>query len=203
MLVGESIWRRLSLQQVTRIQLQWYTIINLDKLHEHLQVISQHATTCQLCAVNAVSGKEAIVLVGEQNCQGLCSTLTSRCIGCNKEFQFSTSSKVQGMSGGCYWECNLLSSTGKVYQYCYWFAKWCMSSPCSHLPPHCSHSCLLNKELDGSSQGINETSWGGRDGHGYVSPKDISTKVYQPLLWLWMEAGVNGLTNTSTMPNLV
>ena len=41
------------------------------------------------------------MLVGEQNCQGLCSTLTSRCIGCNKEFQFSTSSKVQGMSGGC------------------------------------------------------------------------------------------------------
>ena len=61
-------------------------IIKLDKLHKHLQVISQHATTCQLCAVNAVSGKEAIVLVGEQNCQGLCSILTSRCVGCNKEF---------------------------------------------------------------------------------------------------------------------
>ena len=54
-----------------------------------------------------MSGKEAILLVGEQNREGLCFILTSPCVGCNKEFQFSTSSKVQGMSGGHYWECNL------------------------------------------------------------------------------------------------
>ena len=89
-------------------------IINLDKLHEHLQVISQHAATCQLCAVNAVSGKEAIVLIDEQNRQGLCSILASCCVGCNKKFQFSTSSKVQGTSGGHYWEYNLAAVWGRM-----------------------------------------------------------------------------------------
>ena len=89
-------------------------IVNLNKLQEHLQVISQHAATCQLYAVNAVFGKEAIVLVGEQNCEEHCSILTFHCVGCNKEFQFSTSSRVQSMSGGRYWEYILAAVWGKM-----------------------------------------------------------------------------------------
>ena len=89
-------------------------IVNLNNLKEHLQVISQHAATCQPCADNALSGNEAIVLIGEQNHDGLCSVLTSRCAGCYMEFQFSISSRVQGMSGGHYWECNLAAVWGQM-----------------------------------------------------------------------------------------
>ena len=77
-------------------------IINLNKLQEHLQVISRHAATCQSCADNTLSGNEAIVLVGGKDHQGLCSILTSQCAGCHEEFQFVTSSRVQGLSGGQY-----------------------------------------------------------------------------------------------------
>ena len=82
-------------------------IVNLGNLQEHLQVISQHAAMCQPCMDNALSGNEAIVLVGEHNRAGFCSVLSSHCAGCHMEFQFSTSSRVQGMSDGHYWECNL------------------------------------------------------------------------------------------------
>ena len=37
-------------------------IINLEKLKEYLQVVSQHAATCQACADNALSGDDAIIL---------------------------------------------------------------------------------------------------------------------------------------------
>ena len=56
-------------------------------LQEHLQVISQHAATCQPCMVNALSGNEAMVLVGEHNRVGLCSVLSSRCAGYHMEFR--------------------------------------------------------------------------------------------------------------------
>ena len=61
-------------------------IINLSKLNEHLQEISHHAATCQSCSYNALSGSQAIVLVGEKNHQGLFSILTSWCAGCLQEF---------------------------------------------------------------------------------------------------------------------
>ena len=50
-------------------------IINLEKLKEHLQVVSQHAATCQACADNELSGNDAIILTGEKNKNGLCSVL--------------------------------------------------------------------------------------------------------------------------------
>ena len=89
-------------------------IINLDNLGKHLEVISQHAASCQQCRDNTLSGNQAIVLIGEQNRAGLCSVLSSRCAGCHKKFQFSTSSRVQGMSGGHYWECNLAAVWGQM-----------------------------------------------------------------------------------------
>ena len=89
-------------------------IVNLNNLMQHLQDISQHASTCQPCADNALSGDQAIVLIGDQNRNGFCSILTSRCTGCHMEFQFSTSSRVQAMSGGHYWECNLAAVWGQM-----------------------------------------------------------------------------------------
>ena len=88
-------------------------IINLEKLKEHLQVISQHAATCQACADNVLSGNDAIILTGEKN-NGLCSVLTSRCTSCHTDFHFSTSSKTKGISSGQYWECNLAAAWGQM-----------------------------------------------------------------------------------------
>ena len=63
-------------------------IINLKKLQEHLNIVTQHTATCQLCTKEAISGHEAVVLAGEQNRQGFCSILTSCCVGCKEEFSF-------------------------------------------------------------------------------------------------------------------
>ena len=89
-------------------------IVNLDKLQEHLQVISQHAAPCQSCADYALSGNQAIVLVSVRDHNRLCSILNSRCAGYQEEFQFAASSRVQGISGGCYWECNLAAVWGQM-----------------------------------------------------------------------------------------
>ena len=89
-------------------------IINLNKLKKHLQVVTRHAATCQACADNALSGNNAIILTGEQNNNGLCSVLTSHCAGCHTDFKFSTSSRIKGMSGGRYWECNLAAVWGQM-----------------------------------------------------------------------------------------
>ena len=45
-------------------------IINLNKLKKHLQVVTQHAATCQASADNILSGNDAIILTGEQNNMG-------------------------------------------------------------------------------------------------------------------------------------
>ena len=89
-------------------------IINLNKLQEHLNMVTQHAATCQLCTKEAISGHKAVVLTGEQNRQGFCSILTSSCVGCKEEFSFPTSAKVKPMSGGKYWECNLAAVWGQM-----------------------------------------------------------------------------------------
>ena len=89
-------------------------IINLNKLQEHLNIVTQHAATCQLCTKEAISGHEAVVLAGEQNQQGFCSILTSCCIRCKEEFSFPTSAKVNPMSSGKYWECNLAALWGQM-----------------------------------------------------------------------------------------
>ena len=90
-------------------------IINLNKLQQHLlNTITQHAVTCQLCTKEALSGHEAVVLIGKQNRQGFCSILTSCCAGCKEEFSFPTSAEVKPMSGGKYWECNLAAVWGQM-----------------------------------------------------------------------------------------
>ena len=88
-------------------------IINLDNLQQHLQAVIAHVTNCQPCINRALSHEQAIVIAGECRA-GLASLLTTRCTGCNKEFSFSTSSKVRGSSGGSYWECNLAAVWGQM-----------------------------------------------------------------------------------------
>ena len=89
-------------------------IINLNKLKKYQQVVTRHAATCQPCADNTLSRNDAIILTGEHNNNGLCSVLTSHCVGCHTDFKFSTSPRVKGMSGGRYWECNLAAVWGQM-----------------------------------------------------------------------------------------
>ena len=68
---------------------------------------------CQPCINQAQSKEQAIIIAGECKA-GLASILTTCCTGCNKEFSFPTSSKVQGSSGGSFWECNLAAVWGQM-----------------------------------------------------------------------------------------
>ena len=181
--VGENMWRKRSLQQRTMIQVYQYTcngsrIINLTKLQEYLQVISEHAATCHLWAANAVTGKEAIVLVDEQNHEGFCSILTSRCVGCNKKFQFSTSSRVQDMSGGRYWKCNLASVWGRWWQgedMQHLLNQW---QYLAYLPCQRKHSCPLRNTLESGGRIFSRYQWNKLEGHchlqGTLPPRNTS-----------------------------
>ena len=79
-------------------------IVNLNKLQEHLHIITQHAATSRLCTKEALSAHETVVLVGEQHLHGFCSILASCCAECKEEFNFPTSAKVKPTSGGKYYE---------------------------------------------------------------------------------------------------
>ena len=97
-------------------QNQWGSrIINLSKMKDHLHEITQHVSTCSACTENALTTHQAIVFAGEHNREGFVSILSSRCAGCNTVFSFATSSRIQGFTGGEYWECNLASG-GKWLQ---------------------------------------------------------------------------------------
>ena len=72
-----------------------------------MQEVTQHVATCQPCQDKALQKDKAIIMFGELNRAGMASTLCCRCTGCLREFKFSTSSKVQGMTGGKCWETNL------------------------------------------------------------------------------------------------
>ena len=63
MLVGESMPRKRYLKMkehnTSNPNHDGSGIINLNNLNEHLQVITQHAATCQPCADNVLSDKQA------------------------------------------------------------------------------------------------------------------------------------------------
>ena len=67
-----------------------------------------------ICQDKALQNEKAIILFGELTRAGLASILSSRCAGCLQEFRFSTSSKVQGMTGGKCWETNLAAVWGQM-----------------------------------------------------------------------------------------
>lgn len=85
-------------------------IIKLDRLEKHLSTISRHAATCNSCQTSG--GK--VILAGERHQAGFASILTSHCTGCKKQFSFSTTSKVSGMSAGQYWEANMAAVWGQM-----------------------------------------------------------------------------------------
>ena len=72
-----------------------------------MQEVTQHVATCQPCQDKALKKDKAIIMFGELDRAGMASTLCCRSTGCLREFKFSTSSKVQGMTGGKCWETNL------------------------------------------------------------------------------------------------
>ena len=54
------------------------------------------------------------MFAGEHNGEGFVSILSSRCAGCNTVFSFAMFSRIQGITGGEYWECNLATVWGKM-----------------------------------------------------------------------------------------
>ena len=79
-----------------------------------MQELTQHVATCQPCKDKALQNEKAFILFGKLTRAGLASVLSSHCAGCLQEFKFSTSSKVQGMTGGKYWEANLAAVWGQM-----------------------------------------------------------------------------------------
>ena len=73
-----------------------------------------YVATCQSCQGKALQNEKAIILFGEITHAGLASILSSRCAGCLQEFKFSTSSKVQGITGGKCWKTNLAAVWGQM-----------------------------------------------------------------------------------------
>ena len=56
------------------------------------------------------------MFAGEHNREGFTSILSSRCAGCNTVFSFATSSRIQGITGGEYWDVTLPLCGGKWLQ---------------------------------------------------------------------------------------
>ena len=120
-------------------------IINLNKLHEHLQVISQCAATCQLCAVSAISGKEAALFL-----------LVSRIVKASAPFWLLA---VLGAIR------NSNSLHHEEFRYKWWpLLGVCLSKKAFMSTEKRIRQCMVV----GSSQGINETIWGGREGHCHL-----------------------------------
>ena len=95
-----------------KVKLNDSRIIKLQKLQEHLQVVTKHIATCPSCA--HISSLQQMVSVTEQHREGLASILTTHCEGCHTSFSFSTSVKVHGMTGRQYWESNLAAVWGQM-----------------------------------------------------------------------------------------
>jgi len=54
------------------------------------------------------------VFAGEHNREELASILSLRCAVCNAVFIFATSSRIQKITGGVCWECNLAAVRGQM-----------------------------------------------------------------------------------------
>ena len=89
-------------------------MINLHSLQVHLQEVTGHVVTCEACTDETLKNKQTTILIEDANRPGLTSVLTSRCAGCQQEFRFSTSPKVEGMTEGKQWETNLAAVWGQM-----------------------------------------------------------------------------------------
>ena len=78
-------------------------IINMDRLQEHTDNLTEHSRTCE----------SSITLIGE-NRSGLASVLTSQCSKCNHKIILETSKKVKGRNNYSRWECNLAAVWGQM-----------------------------------------------------------------------------------------
>ncbi len=80
-------------------------IIDLQKLQVYTESVSKHSNVCSV---------GAITLSGTSNRYGLASILQAKCSTCGFEITFPTSSKVSGISGGKFWECNIAAVWGQM-----------------------------------------------------------------------------------------
>ena len=75
----------MSLNKSSGTHLAGSRIINLQKLHDAIQTITQHSVACQ----------SPVELIGELRRNGLCSTLLAKCSKCNEEITFTSCNKVE------------------------------------------------------------------------------------------------------------
>lgn len=95
--------RQLKEKNSTCAQVDGSRIINMDKLQQYIDTLSQHSAKCG----------GSITLVGEKK-DGLASILSSSCIKCGYIIQLETSKKVKGPRGCLRWECNLAAVWGNM-----------------------------------------------------------------------------------------
>lgn len=72
-----------------------YRIINLASLEKHVSEISLHTAVCDNARALAATGISPIQLDAEVATYGLASVLSAKCKGCNKDFLFETSKKLE------------------------------------------------------------------------------------------------------------
>ena len=90
-------------------------IINIGLLNEHLKEIAAHAATCQSYQSKVESlSLDDTMLIGEAAHHGMASILAYKCSGCGENISFATSSKVDILSNGKYWTCNVAAVWGQM-----------------------------------------------------------------------------------------
>ena len=79
---------RVGIQEEGKVTIEGSRIINLEKLQQYTNSISEHLSSCQ----------GSIILTGESR-DGLASILTRRCSFCKHTIKLETSQKVKGPRG--------------------------------------------------------------------------------------------------------
>ena len=76
----------------------------LNQLASFDDDISAHFNSC----------KGNVSFIGETYCNGMVSILSAKCCHCRLEIAFSTSTKIDGVSSGKRWECNVATVWGQM-----------------------------------------------------------------------------------------
>ena len=88
-------------------------IINLQLLSKHIEDAAQHIVSYSTCLRMAQS-TDAITIVGEKHRNGLASIIGCKFNGCGQEITFTTSKKIDGLTGKKFWTNNLAAVWGQM-----------------------------------------------------------------------------------------
>ena len=88
-------------------------IINLQKLAEFINIMSEHLLSCDEARAAVLENKPAVTIEGESK-MGLASILGIKCSGCNKIMSLRSANKVKCAKGSRKWECNIAAVWGQM-----------------------------------------------------------------------------------------